>query len=176
MTDVVVGDPVFFASLTLSESSVLEEPLGLCFQIHGEEETNYNLLTTPCTSVTGRWTAVTSTLNVITSISVSVVSDEECTSVHVNLDSCTVIMDGDIVVGSNGNYTISAGVSVSRMDDSLVEISVPNCEEALVLRVLCETRRVFDHETKKHRDVDMLKFSVTRSVPGAVPAHGLFGS
>ena len=77
--DVVVGDPVFYIPLFLSESSELEGPLGLCFQIHGEDKDIYNLLTTPCTSVNGLWTAMTNKLNVITEISVSTVLDDGVT-------------------------------------------------------------------------------------------------
>ena len=86
--DVVVGDPVFYVPLFLSESSELEGPLGLCFQIHGEDKDSYNLLTTPCTSVNGLWTAVTNTLNVITEISASTVSDDGCHTSNVQLESC----------------------------------------------------------------------------------------
>ena len=174
--DVVVGDPVFYVHLLLSESSELEGPLGLCFQIHGESNNIYNLLTTPCTSVNGLWTAVTSTLNVITEISVSTVLDHGCHTVRVELESCTVVIDGDIILNQDGNYTLMGGMIVSRIDESLMEITVDNCKEPIVLAVECEMRRVYDHESKKYIETDMLKFSVRRPLAGRVRAHGLFGN
>ena len=174
--DVVVGDPVFYVPLLLSESSDLEGPLGLCFQIHGEDNDIYNLLTTPCTSVNGLWTAVTNKLNVITEISVNTVSDDECHTVKVQLESCTVVIDGDTILNQDGNYTVLGGMIVSRIDDSLVEITVDNCKEPIVLAVECETRLVHDRETKNHVETDMLKFSIRRPLAGRVQAHGLFGN
>ena len=88
----------------------------------------------------------------------------------------TVVIDEDIILDQVGNYTVMGGIIVSRIDKSLVEITVDNCKEPIVLAVECEIRRVYDHEIKKHVETDMLKFSIRRPLAGRVQAHGLFGN
>ena len=111
VSDVVVADPAFYTPIKLSASSSLEGPLALWYQIHGENNTHYNLLTTECTSVNGLWTAVTIVVSMLTQITVSAISTEEtCHNIHVDLGQCAVTIDEESPIPTNGNYSVTAQV------------------------------------------------------------------
>lgn len=106
---------------------------------------------------------MTSALNIITRIAVRIVSTSEmCHKINIDLDQCSVTIDDGSPITTDGNYTVGDQTTVSKIDNSSIFIRVPNCGSPIELRVECEVRRVFDPETLEHRDIEMLKLSITR--------------
>lgn len=162
VTDIVMGDPVFYVPIKLSEFSDLEGLVGLCFQIHGENNSYYNLISTDCVSVNGLWTAVTKTLNVITEVGVTFSAQGMCHTLLIDLDWCSITVDEDSVITKDGNYRFKDYLVVKRIEDSMVSIHIPHCDRTIEFLIQCETGRVFDPDTGMHKEYRMLKFSMTR--------------
>ena len=178
VSDIVVGDPLFFVPLYPQHGSPLGHEVGICYQVHGEDDHYYNLLTSNCTSVNALWTAATSTLNVITQVAVRVVSmQSSCHSILVDLDQCAVTIDG-VGPSTDNGVLLDVGDVVVRRVNNWVGVRVPNCmEPRLALHVLCEHRNIFNSDTDTYEMIPMIKLSITRK-RGARRgiAHGLIGN
>ena len=177
VTDVVSGDPLFAVSISPKPGSSLEPPLALCYQVHGDRDARYNLLSTTRTSVNGLWRAATDSLNLLAEVGVRTVSESgECHRVLVGLDDCKVTVDGEDFT-SDGLLlnTSNGGVLVRRDDDRVVVIRVPGGDgEGLTLEVECEMRKVFDGIEEVEIPMLLLKIH-RRSNPISGIAHGLIG-
>ena len=178
VSDIVVADPLFFVPLYPQNGSPLGHLVGLCYQVHGERDHYYNLVTSNCTSVNARWTAATDTLNIITRVVVRVISmNSTCHSILIDLEECAVTIDG---VGPNtdNGVILHMGDVVVRRGDDWVTVKVPNCmEPGLFLRVDCERRNIFNSETDAYEMIPMLKLNITRRRSArSGTAHGLIGN
>ena len=141
----------------------------LCFEVHGERDAIFSLISDRCTSVNALFTAMTppATGNIISTIAIKAVDYRgNCIDIEVNLQSQCV----PVVRGSNGqsvsisNYD-QHGVSVRRHRQG-VRVAVPNCENApLVVWVLCE----------ENRNQSMIRFVISRGVNLRATAHGILG-
>ena len=176
VTDVVSADPLFKVHIRLSSDSPLNPPLALCYQVHGDGNTYYNILSTSHASLNGLWTAETGTLNVLTELSVQTISRTgECYRIIVELEECTVSINGESFTSNSLHLLNSSegGVFVSRDDDRVVVIRVPDGGSGEGLRVVveCESRRVFDGEV----ETPMLLLRITRKLSLSGVAHGLLG-
>ena len=172
---------LYVALLTTSLPQVpieLEDPVGVCYQIHGKSGNYFNLLTHSCTSVNAHWVAVTSSLNIIDQIAVRAVSKSLppiCHTILVNLEGCSVSINDNTPVITNGKLLDNGGVVVKRKDN-IVTIKVPNCsDQKLIMRVECENRTVFNSGSEEV--VEMIKFNVTRDLNVENgQAHGMIGN
>ena len=178
MTDVVSADPLFKVHTRLSSDSPLNSPLALCYQVHGDGNTHYNILSTSHASLNGLWTAETGTLNILTEISVQTISRiGECYHILVEPEECTVSINGESFTSNSLHLLNSSegGVLVSRDDDRVVVIRVPDggSGEGLRVEVECESRRVFDGEEEV--ETPMLLLRITRKLSLSGVAHGLLG-
>ena len=179
VNDTVIGDPLFtvplFVNETLLESLGLEK-VSLCYEVHGESEQWFNLVTDACATVNARYVGLTNSLNVIDEIGVRAVNDDnECVNIRVDIDECSAEVN-DVALNLNQRYS-SAGISVRRYSNR-VRISVPNCNElTLVMWVFCETRTLNNPDQPGTTlVVDMIKFVVMRGLNfGHRAAHGLLG-
>ena len=177
VSDIVVADPLFFVPVHPQHGSPLGHLVGLCYQVHGESDCYYNLLTSNCTSVNARWTAATDTLNIITQVAVRVISMESsCHSILIDLEECGVTIDGVGPSTDNGTLLDVGDVVVRRMNDWVL-VTIPNCmEPRLFLRVDCERRNIFNTETDSYEMIRMIKLNITRTRSATrVIAHGLIG-
>ena len=178
MTDVVSADPLFTVAIkTSSELDSHQQSLYLCYQIHGDGDTYYNLLTTPFTSVNGLWSSFhNSDLHFLTEIGVRALSESgECYTVLVELKNCTVTINSAAGFTDNGLILNSTGLNVTRRDDRVVVISVSDgSQDDLVLEVECEVREMV--MGGERINVPLLGLRVTRpqnSLSGV--ANGLIG-
>ena len=177
VTDVVSADPLFTVAIRTQPDSPLGPTVSLCYQIHGDRNTSYNLLTTEYTSVNGLWSGITDSLNLLTRIGVQAISiTGQCHRILVDLNQCAVTIDG-VSHTTDGVHHNSSGVVVTRDDDRVVLIRVPDGERAdddIELEVECERRRMVLES--REVEVPMLQLRITRSqndLPGS--AHGFIG-
>ena len=180
VTDIVSGDPLFTVPIYPARDSPLTSPLSLCYQIHGDRDTYYNLISTNHTSVNALWSGVTPTLNLLTELSVQAISlTGQCHRILVELMDCTVSINGE---NYSNNDTVllnstEGGVFVGRENYRVVVIRVPDGRgngEGLGLEVECLETTVYDRDGAAERS--MLVLRVTRKLtPSGELAHGLLG-
>lgn len=181
----MVGDPLYSVPMSLVQA--LPPEVGgsvphLCFEIHGEPETHFNLLSDNCTSVNALYSAVSSDdpigFHIISRIGISAVdSAGECVFVQVGVENdCTPIIrsfdsdgDGELDAVETMIYN-SLGVSV-RKRRNIVRVSVPNCGiQRLVMYASCE------ESGDTPMNTPMIRFDITRGINLNPTSHGLIGA
>ncbi len=177
-----IGDSLMTVPIRVSQEDLAAldtnqiKSLRLCYEIHGEADQYFNLVTDECISVNAHYAAASSSLNVISRVGVRAVGDDgQCRNILVDVDECSASVDG-ATLDVTSRYA-SASISVRRYANR-VRISVPNCNElTLVMWVFCESRTMDDPEAPEGRvTADMIKFVVTRGLNfGHRGAHGLIG-
>ena len=171
INDTTIGDPFFTVPISLPEDQLQAlhvKVLSLCYELHGEMDKWFNLITDTCTSVNGLFSYLSQSLNVISEIAVRTVDNyNECVNIRVNVHQCTAQVNGAYLFP--GERYSRGGVTVQRKDGR-VRISVPNCRDiTLVMWAVCEI-------DLPGQPGEMLKFMVSRGLNyGVKKAHGLFG-
>ena len=146
----------------------------LCFEIHGEVDQYFNLVSDDCVSVNARYVQLNQYLNIIDRVAVRAVDDaQQCRNIAVDLDSCLPTVNG-VLLTSNFREN---GIFV-RIYRSHVRISVPNCNGTshLVMNVICQRNlTLLDPFTGDRSRADMIKFVITRGINLNENSHGLLG-
>ena len=180
MNDTVIGNTLYTVPILVSEEQLQNlqvDKLSLCYEVLGDSGQWFNLVTDECASVNTHYVALSESLNVMNSIGVRAVdNDNRCVNIGVDVNECAAIVNG-ANLNSMGRYS-AAGVNVRRYRNR-VRISVPNCaERTLVMWQICE-RRTFDDPGQPGADItaDIIKFVVMRGHNfGHRKAHGLLGN
>ena len=142
------------------------ESIQLCYEIHGQSGSHYNLISDACTSVSAQYKQGENDaeLNVISNIGVKAQgSDGSCHNITVNLDVCSAQLDGTSL---NTSVTVN-GISIM-IRRQRVRVSVPNCASStrLTMWMLC----------MKRNNENMLELVVARGDGLEPTAHGLIGT
>ena len=168
-----------------TDSSVMpgDNVPSLCYEVHGDANAYFNLISDDCTSVSAFYqTASTPSpnidLNVVTQIGVRAVGNngDRCYNIQVNLDgdhACSATVDG--VPATNNTFD---GITVRQYPRSRrVRISVPNCADTmLVMWVFCRDGRVEDPVTWVYFNVSFIRYVVMRGLNLNEKSHGLIGN
>ncbi len=113
------------------------DQLSLCYEVHGREDTWFNLVSDQCTSVNAHYNALTDELNAIDEIAIRAVNkDGLCRNITVQSnENCQVTVDGvELKTFNDGGIRI-------RSYSNRVRISVPNCNRVvLVMWAECRGR------------------------------------
>ena len=169
--------------INLQNNSVIpalgeNDVLNLCYEVHGEADAIFNLVSDGCVSVNAHYAQVrpTESQNIIDAVYVRAVDTAgTCRNIEVNLGGCSSIVDGASVSRFSQN-----GVSVRRYSNR-VRIAVPNCQDLdLVMWVICERRtfwssRVGPGGQEITFDADMIKFVIARGFNLQETSHGIIG-
>ena len=155
--DTVIGDTLFTVPISPDGQS-------LCFQIHGQANTIFNLVSDVCTSINANYTAmnIPENGNIISQIGILAKPNTgQCKNVRVELEGCRAFIDDMEVIGVRNEE----GVAVRRMRNR-VRISVPNCNNLnLVVWVMCQN----------NNGQPMIRFVITRGLNLRPTSHGLLG-
>ena len=155
--DTVIGDPLFTVPISPDGQS-------LCYEIHGQANTIFNLVSDVCTSINANYTAmnIPENGNIISQIGVLAKPNAgQCKNVRVELEGCRAFIDDVEVIGVRNEE----GVAVRRMRNR-VRISVPNCDNLnLVMWVMCQN----------NSGQPMIRFVITRGLNLRPSSHGLLG-
>ena len=177
MNDTVTGDPLMTVPIWTGSVDPGDNVESLCYEVHGEENTYFNLISDECTSVNGYFQrAVPPTsnlrLNVITQIGVRARGNSDCWNIQVDLDTCSAAVNGTPPPsGSFDGVTVRSYPSSSR-----VRISVPNCADSmLVLWVFCREGQVEDPATMEFVSIRFIRLVVRRGLNLNEQSHGLIG-
>ena len=178
VNDTVTGDPLMTVPLNVgNETRILlglneNERVSLCYEVHGEADANFNLVSDVCVSVNAHYERVRSDvdINVIDSIGVRAVDNaSQCHNIMADLNGCRAFVDGVEITTS---YRMG-GISV-RKYPTRVRIAVPNCEDHdLVMWVFCQTG-TFENGNMTF-DAPMIRYVIARGFNLAETSHGILG-
>jgi hypothetical protein len=179
VNDSISGDPVLTVPILVPEEQlrgIRADRLSLCYEVHGEKNRWFNLVSDECTTVNALYVALTERLNIIDEIAIKTVDNQnQCIDISVSIEnSCRAVVNG-----VNVNRYSMGGVSV-RTYTNRVRISVPNCHDVtLVMWVLCEEQNFFvEGDSGAFTTVARknIKYLVKRGLNyGNVLSHGLIG-
>ena len=158
--DTVIGDPLYEVPVIIDGES---NKMSLCFEVHGEANQTFNLISDTCVSVNALYSPMNDPVdgNIISKIGVRAVdSSGVCQQIEADLEGCTARVNGNNVTMYNQD-----GIHVMRRTNR-IRISVPNCGSIpLVMWVICEVRE----------QQPMIKFVVARGFNLRPTSHGLIG-
>ena len=156
MEDSVIADPQFTVTLPGSSGH------SLCYEVHGDADKHFNLISDVCTSVNTHYTPMplNPTRNRMSSIGIHAVSGgpEGCVDIEIHHQMCRAVVQGRDV-----NISVTIGdINVRKVLENRWRVSVPNCARpGLVMWVTCMSNR--------------LRFDVTRGSNLRPTSHGLLG-
>jgi len=146
--------------------------LSLCYEVHGIQDTWFNLVTDKCTSVNARYGSASQSLNVIDQIGVRAIDETSaCVNIEVKVQNCSAAVDG-VTLPVMGRYN-QGGINVRRYGNR-VRVSVPNCADTtLVMWMICQETH-FPHDEVT---ANLINFAVMRGLNyGPRLAHGILGT
>ena len=183
MNDTATGDPVMTVPLHLTNSSDLpqigeNDLLNLCFEVHGEQGSYFNLVSDTCVTVNAHYSQADPQLgfNIISEISILAPDlSPVCHNISVSADGCIASIDGNVL---NSTY-VSAGISV-KLYRNRVRINVPNCQDLdLVMWVFCDSGEFVGDPDFGEPDVTInvpaIRFVIARGLNIRESAHGILG-
>ena len=178
VNDTLTGDPLMTVPIH-TDPDVMEGDVitSLCYEVHGEAEKFFNLVSDSCVSVNSHYSRALDNpnidLNIVDAIGVQAVSNNgTCVNIHVGLDGCEVTVNGDAI---KGRMYRSNGITI-RVYPNRVRITVPNCEDTdLVMWVFCTSGRTEDPTNWMYFDFDFIRFVVMRGLNLNEESHGLIG-
>ena len=154
-----------------------DEHTSLCYELHGEADKFFSLISDGCTAVNAHYAKadINSTnvdVNVVDAIGVRAVgNDSVCRNISVGLSDCQATVDGMPI---SGMYK-KAGIAV-REYNGRVRIAVPNCaDNRLVMWVFCMDGKTEDPVTWVNFYFRMIRFVVTRGLNLDEESHGIIG-
>ena len=178
VNDTLTEDPIMTVPI-LTDPDVMEGDVivSLCYEVHGEAEKFFNLVSDSCVSVNAHYSrALTNSdiaLNIVDAIGVLAVSnDGTCVNISVGLEGCEVTVNGAAITDRTYRFN---GITI-RVYHNRVRISVPNCaDQDLVMWVFCTSGRAKDPQTREYFDFNFIRFVVMRGFNLAEESHGLIG-
>ena len=182
VNDTIIGDPLYTIPLNVPDKSEImnvgeDDPINLCFELHGDDGALLNLVSDSCVSVNARYARVRpeENINIVDRIYVRAVDSEGvCHNIEVSLDQCSASVDGVDV-----NEYSSAGVSVREFRER-VRIVVPNCADIdLVMWVQCVDTTFWSTVSTDENEVVFnarnIRFVIARGLDLTERSHGLLG-
>lgn len=176
MNDTVIGDPLLTVPILVTnlEELGLDKNLSLCYEVHGQSDKYFNLVSDICTSVVAHYAGISS-FNVIDEIGVKAVDNlGNCRNIHVSKEGGgTVTVDGEIVT------TFSEGGISVRKYNHHVRIAVPNCAHVdLVMWVVCQNGTLTEYNDQDEEislSAAMMRFVIARGFNLQESSHGIIG-
>ena len=178
VNDTLTGDPLMTVPILTDEDVAPgDEIISLCYEVHGQADYVFNLVSDTCVTVNAHYAKAPINspnidLNVVDAIGVRAVSDGgTCENIRVGLQGCQATVNGVDVNGMYRRDNISVREYANR-----VRIVVPNCADTdLVMWVFCTNGQTEDPVTWEFFDFDFIRFVVRRGLNLAEESHGLIG-
>ena len=178
MNDTVIGDPLFTVPVFVPDLESLGiglDRISLCYELHGQSDEWFNLVTDECTSVNAHYINTASRLNVINQIAIRAADVAgNCREILVIREGCTVELDG-VPLNRSARFNEN-DIKIKRYPQR-VRVTVPNCDEQrLIMWITCETT---SQETTPGDTItiDSIRFDVMRGLNfGHRDSHGIIGN
>ena len=167
-TIVFVGDPLYEVPVTHTPEGMDPTTTSLCYQIHGENEKYFNIISDRCVQVNVLYDPIRRDPQAGNYIKdVGIVAHNTaggCNSIEVTGRRCTVTIDGNAL---NGSYD-QDGVIITSTGKKLYEVTLPNCKatqgDDLRFRLRC-----VKVDNKRIVRIDVIRNG------GRAGTHGLLG-
>eukprot|EP00731_Ephydatia_muelleri_P017036 Em0010g134a len=172
--DTVVGDPLFSVPIYIPLSHLFGsiQP-ALCYEVHGQENVYFNLISDGGVSVNARYLKVNNYLNVIDQVGIRAVDSRgSVLNIRVDLAGCASY------INSTATSLYQADGILLRKYSDRVRVSVPNCGRnsvQLVMWVVCQNNELTDPVTGSTVTAAMIKFVVARGLNLSPQSHGIIG-
>ena len=153
----MIGDPLFTVTLP-------EEDSFMCYEVHGEADKYFNLISDTCLSVNALYSSLVDQprINMMSEIGVYTregTTDGSCVQIRIAYSGCSGFINGDALTSTYQQNGISVRPYPKRW-----RISVPNCGSTqAVMWVFCED------------PPEMLRFHIARGNNLSPSSHGLLG-
>ena len=181
VNDTLTGDPLMTVPIhTNPDAQPGDEYTSLCYEVHGEADKVFNLISDECTTVNAHYAKAPIAspnidLNVVDAIGVVALSlsGSECVNILIELDTCQATVNNTDV---HGVYQ-GDGIRV-REYTNRVRIAVPNCARAgtdLVMWAFCLNGRTEDPVTWESYNFTFIRLTVMRGLNFQEQSHGLVG-
>ena len=171
LTDTVIfhDDPLYEVPVTHTSEGMDPTTTSLCYQIHGESNNYYNLISDTCIQVNVFYAAFSTNsdaANYIKAIGILAHdSGGSCIKIELQTKRCKLTIDDSSL---NGSYSQNKIEVVSTGKQSY-EVNIPNCKatqgDDLKFRMACQ----------KVSDLKVIQFSVIRGGGLRPSAHGIVG-
>ena len=178
VNDTITGDPLLAVPLNVGNDTRMllglneGEHVSLCYELHGEANENFNLVSDVCVSVNAHYARIRSNLdiNVMDGIGIRAVdSTSQCHNIRVDLNGCRAFLDGVEIA-----MLYRMGGIFVRKYSTRVRIAVPNCDSNdLVMWVFCQTG-TFENGNMTLA-APMIRFVIARGFNLAETSHGILG-
>lgn len=180
VNDTVIGDPLFTVPIFVQDKSTIpgvgeDDPINLCYELHGQDDANFNLVSDVCTTVNAHYTQIRpmERINIIDAIYVRAVDSEgDCLNIQVDLDQCRASIDSTETPMYNRN-----GIMVRKIRNR-VRIAVPNCQDQdLVMWVFCQTGTFWSTlgDPEETFEAENIRFVISRGLCLQETSHGVLG-
>ena len=179
VNDIIAGKPLLTVPLNVGNDTRMllglneGEHVSLCYEVYGEADAYFNLVSDVCVSVNAHYARVRSDvdINVINRIGIRAVDTaSQCHNITADLNGCRAFLDGVEIPMSNR----MGGISV-RKYSTRVRIVVPNCQDNdLVIWVFCQTGGTFENGDMTF-NASMIRFVIVRGFNLAETSHGILG-
>ena len=189
VNDTLTGDPLMTVPILTSKQPLQDSiRTSLCYEIHGEADKIFNLISDKYTVVNAHYAKVNVSssisgtkaptpnapdLNVVDAIGVRARVNHTCYNIRVDLSDCQATVDG---VSITDMYQLD-GITVRELNNR-VRIVVPNGDtsrSSLVMWIFCMYGTTEDQVTSEALYFRMMRFVVVRGLNLAPTSHGLIG-
>ena len=157
VNDSIIGDPLFTVTLP-------QEDAFMCYEVHGEANRYFNLISDTCISVNAQYSGLVDQprINMIGEIGIYAKesgSSGGCVEIRIRYSGCSGSVNGDAVTTTYQSKGISVRAYPKRW-----RVSVPNCGSTqVVMWVFCKD------------PPEMLRFHIARGNNLSPTSHGLLG-
>lgn len=145
-----------------SEEVGLPKKTSLCYQVQGQGNQTFNLISDTCVSVNALYSPTTSEGTNISKIGILAKDNGgRCQEIGVDLAECEVRVNGQVVSSYKQN-----GVDVRHRGNGRVRIAVPNCKDvSVVMWLYCQATE----------EQPIFPFEITKGTDLGSATHGLVG-
>ena len=169
-TDTVINhnDPLYEVPVIYTPPGMDPTTTSLCFQVHGESGSYYNLISDECIQVNVLYEALENPEdgNFLKEVGILARNNENnCTEIQLSSNRCVPKIDG---ITFNESYNEN-GITVVRIKKRSYEITTPNCKatrgDDIIFRIMC----------LRVRGQKVIRLNVMRGSGIKPGAHGLVG-
>ena len=177
-----VGDDMVFSTvldMRFIKLNVSEPTVSLCYQVHGQEEHFYNLISDYCVSVNAHVSQPKTEIDshVIDKIGIRAIgSNGTCYNIAIIRENCAVSINNQSLEINSKFEEESVIVHNDRTiarNPNVIHVSVPNCGRPLVntMHIMCTHYHIRHSATP----TEVLEFTTIRGLSPIDAAHGLLG-
>lgn len=162
------------------ELGVTSETVSVCYQVHGDDDKFYNLLSDSCISVNAHVTRPVPTVDVHVMDAIGIYatgSNGSCFGIAIKRENCGVYVNRQFIPVNTRfeeeDIIVYNDKRIAR-NPTVVHVTVPNCGKPTVhsIHITCDHYNIRGSPTP----TEVLEFKIVRGVSPFQSVHGLIGT